>query len=132
MSTFGERFKELRINKKMSQEELITDFNKKFNYNFTKSAVSQYENNKRIPEIQALNDFVSYFNVSIDYILGRTDERNSKIININEKSNETNKLVNNLASELAKEGYTMGEDDYDTMLMALKIALANNKEVLNE
>ena len=76
MPTFGERFKELRLNKKMKQEELINDFNKKFHYSFTKSAVSQYENDKRIPEIQALNDFSNYFGVSVDYLLGKTNNRN--------------------------------------------------------
>ena len=69
MPTFGERFKSLRLEKNMKQEELINDFNKKFHYNFTKSAVSQYENDKRIPEIQALNDFSNYFGVSVDYLL---------------------------------------------------------------
>lgn len=76
MPTFGERFKELRLDKKMKQEELINDFNKKFHYSFTKSAVSQYENDKRIPEIQALNDFSNYFGVSVDYLLGKTNNRN--------------------------------------------------------
>lgn len=76
MPTFGERFKSLRLEKNMKQEELINDFNKKFHYNFTKSAVSQYENDKRIPEIQALNDFSNYFGVSVDYLLGKTNNRN--------------------------------------------------------
>ena len=81
MPTFGERFKELRLNKKMKQEELINDFNKKFHYSFTKSAVSQYENDKRIPEIQALNDFAEYFDVSVDYLLGKTDINIRKVAN---------------------------------------------------
>ena len=76
MPTFGERFKSLRLEKNMKQEELINDFNKKFYYSFTKSAVSQYENDKRIPEIQALNDFSNYFGVSVDYLLGKTNNRN--------------------------------------------------------
>ena len=81
MPTFGERFKELRLNKKMKQEELINDFNKKFHYSFTKSAVSQYENDKRIPEIQALNDFAEYFDVSVECLLGKTDINIRKVAN---------------------------------------------------
>lgn len=75
MATFGERFKLLRKEKDLNQEDLINDFNKKYNYSFTKSAVSQYENDKRIPEINALSDFANYFKVTIDYLLGRTDIR---------------------------------------------------------
>lgn len=73
MDTFGKRFKDLRLEKRMNQEELISDFNKKYNYTFTKSAVSQYENDKRIPEINALTDFADYFEVSLDYLIGRSD-----------------------------------------------------------
>ena len=79
MPTFGERFKSLRSEKNLKQEELINEFNQKFHFSFTKSAISQYENDKRIPEIQALNAFADYFNVSVDYLLGRSNEKNGKI-----------------------------------------------------
>lgn len=75
MSTFGTRFKELRLKKGLIQEELRNDFNKKYHRNFTAAAISQYENDKRIPEIDALEDFANYFNVSIDYLLGRDVEQ---------------------------------------------------------
>lgn len=82
MPTFGERFKSLRLEKQMGQEELINDFNKKYNFSFTKAAVSQYENGKRIPEIDALTSFADYFEVSIDYLLGKSDIRNHAEFNI--------------------------------------------------
>ena len=73
MSSFGEKFKKLRVNKKLTQEELVTIFNEKYNLSFGKSAISQYENNKRIPEIHALIKFADYFNVSLDYLLCRNN-----------------------------------------------------------
>lgn len=76
MSTLGQRFKELRKERCLRQEDLLDQFNKKYNYKFTKSAISQYENNKRIPEIKALSDFAEFFGVSIDYLLGKSDIRN--------------------------------------------------------
>jgi transcriptional regulator with XRE-family HTH domain len=82
MTTFGERFKSLRLEKKMGQEELINDFNKKYSFNFSKAAVSQYENGKRIPEIDALTSFADYFGVSIDYLLGKSDIRSQSEFNI--------------------------------------------------
>lgn len=75
MATFGQRFKMLRLEKDMKQEELIDDFNKKYHYNFTKAAVSQYENDKRIPEVEALKAFAEYFNVSVDFLLGTGNDR---------------------------------------------------------
>lgn len=72
---FGKRFKQLRLSLDLKQQELVDDFNKKYNYSFNRVAISQYENGKRIPEIDALTSFADYFGVTVDYLLGRTDER---------------------------------------------------------
>ena len=53
----------------MTQDELAEDFNNKFNYSFTKATISQYENDRRTPEVSALLKFADYFNVSLDYLL---------------------------------------------------------------
>ena len=53
----------------MTQDELAEDFNNKFDYSFTKATISQYENDRRIPEVSALLKFADYFNVSLDYLL---------------------------------------------------------------
>ncbi|WP_018590420.1 helix-turn-helix domain-containing protein [Terrisporobacter glycolicus] len=76
MTTFGIRFKELRNEKKLTQDELVENFNKKYNTRFNKSTISQYENNKRKPEVNILENWADFFDVSIDYLLGRNDERN--------------------------------------------------------
>ena len=78
MATFGMRFKELRNEKKLTQDELVENFNKKYNTTFNKSTISQYENNKRKPEVNILENWADFFNVSIDYLLGRNDEKNPK------------------------------------------------------
>lgn len=77
--TFGQRFKELRIQKGLKQQELVDDFNKIYGYTFTKSAISQYENDKRKPETEALRDFALYFNVSLDYLLCINEDRDINI-----------------------------------------------------
>lgn len=71
---FAEIFKELRKKQGLTQKELVEDFNKKYFYNYQKSAISMYENGKRIPEINALKDFADYFNVSVDYLLGKASD----------------------------------------------------------
>ncbi|MEG2251381.1 MAG: helix-turn-helix transcriptional regulator [Bacilli bacterium] len=73
---FGKRFKQLRVDTKLKQQDFVETFNKKYNFNFTRQAISLYENGKRIPEIDALTSFADYFGVTVDYLLGRTDQRN--------------------------------------------------------
>ena len=41
----------------------------------SESAISQYENGKRQPDIETLKVFADFFNVSIDYLLGKSDLR---------------------------------------------------------
>ena len=69
MSTFGDRFKKLRLSRDLTQEQLAEEFNEKYNYSFTKATISQYENNKRTPEMSAIMNFVDYFQTSLDYLL---------------------------------------------------------------
>lgn len=71
MATFGERFKQLRLEKRLTQEKLAEMFETK------KASISRYENDVNIPEIETLKKFADFFNVSIDYILGRTEIRNN-------------------------------------------------------
>jgi len=69
LSTFGDRFKKLRLSRDLTQEQLAEEFNDKYNYSFTKATISQYENNKRTPEMSAIMNFVDYFQTSLDYLL---------------------------------------------------------------
>lgn len=69
MSSFGERFKRIRVSKGLTQEELADDFNKQYGYALTKATISHYETNRRIPEMNTIRKFVDYFTVSLDYLL---------------------------------------------------------------
>lgn len=64
----GKRLKELRINKKMTQEEL----GKKINV--TKVSISGYENGNRSPDTETLQKIADTFGVTTDYLLGRSDK----------------------------------------------------------
>lgn len=97
--TFGKRFKELRNEKGLKQQELVDDFNKIYGHTFSKSSISQYENDKRKPENEALTNFASYFNVTIDYLLGVSDEKHT---DINYKKMDTRTKCTNSALEFFK------------------------------
>lgn len=70
---FGDRLRELRIEKKLTQEELA----KKFNTG--KASISHYESNRRLPNANNINLFAEFFNVSIDYIMGKSEVKNPYI-----------------------------------------------------
>ena len=61
------RLKELRKNKKISQLKLAMDLN------MNQNSISRYESGAREADYKTLIAFADYFNVSIDYLLERTD-----------------------------------------------------------
>ena len=62
------RLKELRKSKNISQLKLAMDLN------MNQNTISRYETNEREPGITELIKIADYFNVSIDYLLERTDK----------------------------------------------------------
>lgn len=70
---FALRFKKLRKETGLTQEQFLKQYNNIYNRSFTAPAISQYENGKRIPEIDALIDFADFFGVSLDYLVGNSD-----------------------------------------------------------
>ena len=61
------RLKELRKKKGISQLRLATELNT------TQNTISRYETGEREPGIAELIKIADYFNVSVDYLLGRTN-----------------------------------------------------------
>jgi len=61
------RLKELRKKKGISQLRLATDLNT------TQNTISRYETGEREPGIYELIKIADYFNVSVDYLIGRTE-----------------------------------------------------------
>ena len=62
------RLKELRKKKDISQLRLATDLDT------TQNTISRYETGEREPGIDELIKIADYFNVSVDYLIGRTDD----------------------------------------------------------
>lgn len=118
MSNLGERFKKLRLAKDLSQEEIVVLFNKKYNYSFAKSSISLYENNKRTPEIETLKCWAEFFAVSIDYLLGMTDEVNTLSSNKENEAITKNEIRDIIAETVAQ---TNDETTKETIRAILRI-----------
>lgn len=63
------RLKELRKERNISQLKLALDLN------MNQNTISRYENLEREADYGTLIKFANYFNVSLDYLLGRTDQK---------------------------------------------------------
>ena len=61
------RLKNLRKQRRISQLKLAMDLN------MNQNSISRYENGEREADYSTLIRFADYFDVSIDYLLGRTD-----------------------------------------------------------
>lgn len=61
------RLKELRISRGISQLKLALDLN------MNQNSISRYETGMRQADYETLIAFADYFNVSVDYLLERTD-----------------------------------------------------------
>jgi transcriptional regulator with XRE-family HTH domain len=68
MSTFGERLRDLRMNRNLHQSQLGEILG------LSPSAIGSYERNLREPAYKHLAEMADLFNVSVDYLLCRTDE----------------------------------------------------------
>jgi transcriptional regulator with XRE-family HTH domain len=66
-ATFGERLRTLRLGKGLTQKHLAVYFK------LSESTIGMYERGEREPSFQLIKAFASYFEVSIDYLLGITD-----------------------------------------------------------
>lgn len=65
----NDRLKYLRIEKGKTQKEMAKDLGT------TDVTIGRYEAGTREPKTDVLNALADYFDVSTDYLLGRTDER---------------------------------------------------------
>ena len=122
----GFRIKDLRIENKNTQKELAEYLG------LTPKMISFYEKEERFPPHDIILKLANYFNVSTDYLLGRTDEKNN-----NAKSNKIDKnekdveelLEETMSQILGQDGLMLnGEIVDDNDLMLLRNALKNGIE----
>lgn len=74
MNKFGRRLKLIREEKGYTQEQLARVLG------ITRSRLSMYEQGKREPSFELQEAIADFFNVDLDYLLGRTDAKRTIII----------------------------------------------------
>jgi len=113
MFNFSTKIKILRQENHLTQEE----FGKIFG--IVKSTVSMYENGKSIPDDKLKSKIADYFNVSIDWLMGRTDIRNVLKIECDER---VAKVIHELGLDVVNkflELETMSENEKEHLMIFL-------------
>ncbi len=136
LASFGQRFKELRQEKNLTQEKLAEEFF------LNKSSISRYEQNKQIPEIDLLEKIADYFDVSIDYLVGRSNNKTSKAIELTKQEDfefdnpeETLRFILGQPAMMNYGGYDlkdMPEEEIleiaNDILLTLRISIERRKQ----
>ena len=75
-SNIGNRLREIRKERDLSQDMVVKEVNEKFGVNLSKGQLSKWERNIGHPVLDDnLVSLVKYYNISLDYIVGRTDKK---------------------------------------------------------
>lgn len=97
MATFADRLKQLRQEKKLTQSELADRLK------IGRSALAMYELGKRIPKYKTIDTFADFFNVSADYLRGKTSSRHGEILS----SKQQKAWFNQIKETAKKEGHNI-------------------------
>lgn len=127
MATLGDRIKQLLTEKNITQEELGKIVG------VVKSTMSMYEGGKSTPNDDIKKMLANYFDVSIDYLMGFTDERKQYKVSVPELNKkdekDVEKLLNNTMSYLESQeglmlsGEPIDENDFELLKQAIKNGL---------
>ncbi len=114
--TFADRLVFLRQKKGLTQVELAKEMN------ITRSALSLYELGKREPDFALLSRFAEFFNVTTDYLMGRSDTPTPPTIST-EKEPTTQELEEFLrTSNVQFNGAPLDDKDKEELLEFLRYA----------
>ncbi|UBI13696.1 helix-turn-helix domain-containing protein [Clostridium sporogenes] len=118
LAEIKDRLKCERLRKDLNQTELAKLLN------VSKQTVSNWENGNRIPDTLTLSKLADFFNCSVDYILGRSENRNGII-------SKANIDGNNYEFELDKNIFPNGITR-EQMINYIKELEERNKELEKE
>lgn len=97
------RLKELRKTYGVSQEKLSKELS------VSRSTVAMWESEKSQPDNNTLQKLADYFNVSVDYLLGRTDD-------MNQNPGEENISFDDFTYAMYNESKELTEEDKQALL----------------
>lgn len=116
---FKDRLKELRNEYSMTQQALANKVG------IVRTAITNYETGRTIPDSETLSLISKIFNTTTDYLLGNSDIRNPYNEDTKEKYPKSTELIQYVIEEAGKQGYNLKdkskEELAEIIVKALKI-----------
>ena len=124
---FAQRLKKLRTEKQISQAELATVLN------ISNRTISMYEQGNSEPTIETLSKMADYFNVTTDYLIGRSDGRTLENQEIHKSLGLTDESISTLSifKQLENNEYTKNQLRNINVLLSDLNTLVSISDYLN-
>lgn len=87
---FGKQIKEIRVDRKLTQEQMATKLN------VSRQAVSNWENNRNLPDLELIIKMSRVFNLSLDQLILGGDHMNNMSEKLIKDGSETRRARMNL------------------------------------
>ena len=75
LELLGQRLKQLRNERELTMDMVVTDMNTQFNIELRRGNLSKWENGINVPSLRMAAYLCAYYHVSLDYLIGNTDSR---------------------------------------------------------
>lgn len=111
------RLKELRIEKGKTQKEMAKDLGT------TDVSIGRYEAGTREPKTDILNALADYFDVTTDYLLGRTDNRKLNVKDEKSIQKDLKDIINDFKSGQAGPAFFNGQELSEKDLEVLEVGM---------
>ena len=124
VAKFEERLKSLRTSRNLSQMDLAKQLK------ISKSSVNMYERGEREPGLETLEAIADFFNVDLDYFLGKSDYANKSewLLSMND-TNRARTAGTNILKLAGRDGSYQERILSDQQLAALKAILDQMPDV---
>lgn len=125
---FAQRLKELRKRQGITQIEFAKIFN------ISNGTIGNWESGNRMPDFNTIQKIADYFNVTVDYLLGRESESQQKP----EIETDIEKILENTFDNLENtdglmfDGVPATQEDIEQIKAAMRIGMSLAKEKSKE
>ncbi|MGE7114825.1 helix-turn-helix domain-containing protein [Lysinibacillus sp. NPDC047702] len=136
MNVLAQRLKTCRENIKKSNPEYTQSFvaNK---IGVARTTYTAYENGTKMPPIDTLSNIAELFDVSVDFLLGKTDKADSYMIelktkNIDNDINEYLEFLQNILKndvKLTFDGEPMSDEAKESLLESMELFIKQTQRI---